>query len=160
MNIFALSAEPQIAATMLCDKHVCKMAVESAQMLCTAVLDRLGEDRIPGMYEPTHVHHPCTLWAGESIENFVWLAVHGLEICHEFERRFGHSHATKQIISKALAYQHLFDRVPQTPFVQCMPDQYKDETNPVTAYRRYYLAEKARFATWKRSSPPYWWTKV
>ena len=41
MNIFYLDKNPKIAAQMQCDKHVVKMILESAQMLCTAhrVLD-------------------------------------------------------------------------------------------------------------------------
>ena len=41
MNIFVLDNDPDTAARMMCDKHVVKMIVESAQMLSTAhrVLD-------------------------------------------------------------------------------------------------------------------------
>ena len=44
MNIFYLDRDPKIAAQLACDKHVVKMILESAQMLCTAhrVLD--GDD--------------------------------------------------------------------------------------------------------------------
>ena len=36
MNIFVLDEDPAAAAIMLCDKHIPKMIVESAQMLSTA----------------------------------------------------------------------------------------------------------------------------
>ena len=41
MNIFALSSDPFESAQMMCDKHVVKMIVETAQLLSTAhrVLD-------------------------------------------------------------------------------------------------------------------------
>jgi hypothetical protein len=41
MNIFYLDKDPIKAAEYSCDKHVVKMILESAQMLCTAhrVLD-------------------------------------------------------------------------------------------------------------------------
>ena len=41
MNIFYLDRDPNIAAQQHCDKHVVKMILESAQLLCTAhrVLD-------------------------------------------------------------------------------------------------------------------------
>ena len=41
MNIFALDKDPTQAARMMCDKHVVKMILESAQLLSTAhrVLD-------------------------------------------------------------------------------------------------------------------------
>ena len=38
MNIFAVDKDPKISAQQLCDKHVVKMILESAQMLC-AVYD-------------------------------------------------------------------------------------------------------------------------
>jgi len=36
VNIFAVDKDPQTAAQQLCDKHVVKMILESAQMLCSA----------------------------------------------------------------------------------------------------------------------------
>ena len=38
MNIFYLDRDPRIAAQMHCDKHVVKMPLESAQMLCTLMI--------------------------------------------------------------------------------------------------------------------------
>ena len=35
MNIFALDKSPEVSAQMSCDKHVVKMILESAQLLCT-----------------------------------------------------------------------------------------------------------------------------
>jgi hypothetical protein len=36
-----------------------------------------------------------------------------------------------------------------------MPEEYKDE-NPILAYRKYYINDKARFCKWKkRSIPPF-----
>ena len=37
MNIFFLDKTPELSAKMLCDKHIPKMLLESAQMLSTAV---------------------------------------------------------------------------------------------------------------------------
>ena len=45
-----------------------------------------------------------------------------------------------------------------TPFAQAMPDQYKD-SNAVIAYRKYYINEKKRFAKWKNSAVPKWFTQ-
>ena len=36
MNIFALDPSPIVSAQMMCDKHVVKMIVETAQLLSTA----------------------------------------------------------------------------------------------------------------------------
>ena len=36
MNIFALSTDPIQSAEMMCDKHIVKMVIETAQLLSTA----------------------------------------------------------------------------------------------------------------------------
>ena len=72
MNIFVLHKDPKIAAQMACDKHVIKMILETAQMLCTAA-------RTKGAWAPykqTHKKHPCTLWAAATKANWVWLTTH------------------------------------------------------------------------------------
>ena len=45
MNIFYLHKDPVIAAEMSCDKHVVKMILESAQLLCTVHIDRDWETK-------------------------------------------------------------------------------------------------------------------
>ena len=55
MNIFAVDVSPEKAAQALCDAHVVKMILESAQLLST-------QDRIRGLdrgYRLTHAEHPC-----------------------------------------------------------------------------------------------------
>jgi hypothetical protein len=43
-----------------------------------------------------------------------------------------------------------------TQFVQVMPDVYKVPGDAVSAYRRFYIGEKSRFAKWTRRRPPRW----
>ena len=82
MNIFVLDKDPRVAARMLCDKHVPKMIVESAQMLSTAhrLLDgtpekrpsrsgktiqtyySFNDERDDFYYLAVHKYHPCTTW--------------------------------------------------------------------------------------------------
>lgn len=147
MNIFVVDQNPLLAARMLCDKHVVKMPLETAQMLSTV----LG-----GPYKPTHASHPCTVWVGERRDNFVWLALHGIALCEEYTLRYGRTHKCEPIIRTALGLAH---RLPRggTPFAQCMPPVFKHPACPVTAYRRYYHS-KAAFAAWARGTPaPAWW---
>ncbi len=47
MNIFVLDRDPTKAAHMMCDKHVVKMILESAQML-SAVIDHQYKDEHKG----------------------------------------------------------------------------------------------------------------
>ena len=42
MNIFVLDKSPIISAQMQCDKHIVKMPLETAQMLCS-VFHRHGQ---------------------------------------------------------------------------------------------------------------------
>lgn len=52
MNIFYLSNDPNKAATYMYNKHVVKMILETAQLLCTAHHELGSNIEIP--YKPTH----------------------------------------------------------------------------------------------------------
>ena len=56
MNIFYLDRDPVVAAQLMCDKHVVKMILESAQILSTAHRAIDGDDRAneAGFYKMTH----------------------------------------------------------------------------------------------------------
>jgi Pyrimidine dimer DNA glycosylase len=73
MNIFALDPDPAIAASMHCDQHLHKMILESAQIVSTVLWDRVSPMVRLGLYKPTHINHPCTLWAAKSDANLWWL---------------------------------------------------------------------------------------
>ena len=45
-----------------------------------------------------------------------------------------------------------------TVLPQCMPD-YCKTNNVISAYKKYYINEKVRFATWKNRSVPLWFQK-
>ena len=154
MNIFVLHEDPKIAATMACDKHVVKMILETAQMLCT-VARAQGLFQAP--YRATHKKHPCTLWAGQSQGNWDWLVKHGIALCDEYTLRYHKRHKSRSVIEYCANLQLEFDTATRTPFAQAMPHQYKNEC-AVTAYRAYYHGEKAGFATWKTKVPDWWMT--
>ena len=80
MNIFVVDTDPEVAACQLCDKHVVKMVLETAQMLCT-VAHQNGFDKAP--YKVAHPKHPCTLWSYETTDNMEWLCSHALEMGQE-----------------------------------------------------------------------------
>ena len=159
MNIFYLDRDPEIAAQMMCDKHVVKMILESAQMLSTAhrVLD--GDERADkaGMYKMTHKNHPSTIWARSSIENYVWLYEHMDALMGEYTYRYGKKHATERLHGPLYRTPMHIHEMPMgfTDPPQCMPDYCKNE-DVVTAYHKYYIMEKSDFATWKRRDKPEW----
>lgn len=145
MNIFAVDRNPIVAAQMLCDKHVVKMILESAQMMSTIV---------GGPYKPTHAGHPCALWAGKRT-NYEWLAKHALALCQEYTERYGKIHKCQPVIEELSTKSNQLP-IGCSDFAQCMPDPYK-HTDPVVAYRRYYCGDKAAFAVWKHGNEPWWW---
>lgn len=151
MNIFVVDKDPVIAAQSLCDKHIVKMPVESAQMLSAAMI--LTGAVVDGLYKVTHRNHQCNVWARETKSNFNWLKMHGIALCEEYTRRYGRIHKSQSVIEKTFC-----DSIPQgelTPFALCMPDKYKTN-NPVESYRQFYIAEKAYMAVWKYSEQPSW----
>lgn len=156
MNIFVLADDPAQAARDQCNKHVVKMVVESAQLLCTA-LALGGTPREYLAYRPTHVHHPCTTWLLKSKANIAWLFEHANELNQEYTRRYGRKHKTGYVLESMTWLMPVADWHEHTPFAQVMPQQWRHD-DAVTAYRAFYIAEKARFARWKpRASPPSWW---
>jgi hypothetical protein len=161
MNIFALDKDPLIAAQMMCDKHVVKMILEGCQMLSTVhSLDTVQDNKIT-LYKPCFHNHPCTIWARASKSNYYWLANHTFELTNEYSSRYyGKIHK-----STDMAYwftKNAPSNLPNTictDFAQAMPEQYKN-VDGVTAYRAYYLGEKAKFAKWKLGNEPMWFTSA
>lgn len=152
MNIFILDKDPAIAAHMMCDKHVVKMILESAQILCT-VADSKGF-QVP--YRPTHKRHPCTLWASQSMQNWNWLVEHALALCDEYSLRYNKVHKSYNVLIQLKILDIGLPNVGLTDFVLAMPDCYKS-SDPVDSYRAYYLGAKRKFAKWKHSPTPQWW---
>ena len=157
MNIFVLHNNPATAARMLCDKHVSKMILETAQMLSTVAVSLGHTDNM--LYKPCHQKHPCTIWAGKNQRNWEWLCIHGLAMSDEFTHRYGGIHKSSEVI------QYIYNNglgprnnkvYKMTKFAQAMPEQYKCD-DAVLAYRNYYLGEKKRFAKWTKRQPPNWW---
>lgn len=142
MNIFYLSSCPEKAAQYQYNKHVVKMILESAQLLCTAhnLLDGSDAD-VP--YKSTHKNHPSAVWARQSSANYSWLYFHMLALGDEYTKRYGRQHLTitkcKKVLGRAPGgiFNTGFTEPPQ-----CMPDEYKVEGDSVTAYWNYYENEK------------------
>tara|TARA_B100001564_G_C20614707_1_gene659287 strand:- start:305 stop:826 length:522 start_codon:yes stop_codon:yes gene_type:complete len=157
MNIFYLDRDPIIAAQNMCDKHVVKMILESAQMLSTAhrVLD--GDDiaNEKGMYKMAHKNHPSTIWVRSSVHNYMWLYVHMTALMNEYTYRYGKHHATERLLEPLSKSPTSIPMVDYTDPPQCMPEECKNK-DTVLAYQKYYIEEKKDFATWKSRAMPEW----
>ena len=152
MNIFVLGDTPEACAIDQCDKHVVKMVLETAQLLCSV----FPEGEAP--YKRTHYNHPCGVWTRASSANYEWLLEHGDALCAEYTRRYGKRHKSQDVIEwcrdnyGGVQFEH--NELTEHP--QCMPDEYK-HASVVEAYRRYYIEDKAYMAEWNHTRSPGWW---
>jgi len=155
MNIFYLDRDPVIAAQMMCDKHVVKMILESAQMLSTAhrVLDGDEYADKMGLYKMAHKNHPSTIWVRSSEDNYDWLWQHMCALMKEYTHRYGKRHATERLIDPLCNAPDFVGDGEFTDPPQCMPDYCKGE-DTVLAYQNYYILEKSGFAKWTKRETP------
>jgi len=154
MNIFYLDKCPDKAARIQYNKHVVKMILESAQMLCTAHhhwADEIGykSDYIP--YKIAHYNHPSTIWCRQNIKQYYWLYNHMIALGDEYTKRYGKTHLT---ITKCKEPLELCPfGMPDGKFTQppqAMPDIFKRDC-AIHAYWLYYVYDKKTIAHNKES---------
>ena len=183
MNIFYLDRDPVVAAQMMVDKHVIKMILESAQMLCSAKrkldgieyyaktkngrkikryrLENPNEEAI--IYKAGWLNHPSTQWVMKSAYNYVWLYRHMMALNEEFKRRYkGVDHLAIAKLGRVLRNppKNIPLNKKGTLPTPAMPDECKVPGDVVASYRKYYIMKKQRFATWKAPSKmPEWYAE-
>ena len=139
MNIFYLDECPKKAAKLQYNKHVVKMILESAQMLCTAHHHYGNGDNVP--YKQAHYNHPSTIWVRQNSIHYDWLYDHMIALGNEYTKRYNKIHLS---ITKCKDLVYLPPGIPTVMFnqpPQCMPDEYKDKCS-IQAYWNYYIGEK------------------
>ena len=159
------------------DKHVVKMILESAQLLCTAhrILDGrmiaaksktgrnikrfvLDDQRDDVLYVATHVNHPSAVWARQSVENYNWLYEHFYALGQEYTYRYNKKH---KCFDGDMSYMlqsppHNLREYDMTPMPSAMADEYKISDDPLINYRNYYKhGKKHLHAYTKRDLPPW-----
>lgn len=151
MNIFVLDPDPAIAASLHCDQHLSKMILESAQMLSTVASKLLDPPTFASgnYYKPTHVNHPCTLWAGESLNNSKWI----VSLCEELDNirmsLGSDSHKSMEVL-KQFNYDLLPDIVSYPvpkEFIFCGPGTIKYRSD-LTIYQKYKELYKLKAKQW------------
>ena len=145
MNIFYLHRDPVKAARIQYNKHVVKMILESAQMLCTAHhhYAELNYPMVDVPYKKAHYNHPSTIWCRQNSHQYMWLYKHMLALGEEYTKRYNKTHLTITKCKEVL--KHLPLGIPVGTFTeppQCMPDEYKVQDDSVSAYWNYYENEK------------------
>ena len=115
---------PYKAAEYQYNKHVVKMILESAQMLCTAHHYYGNGDNVP--YKAAHINHPSTIWVRENVLHYRWLYNHMIALGLEYTARYGKDHLTIIKCEEPLACYP--PGIPEGKFIQppqAMPDEYK-----------------------------------
>lgn len=173
MNIFVLQSEPRECAIDHCDKHVVKMHVEGVQML-VSVLNRYDIEhqvttKSGTIHKGGHPHHPCTKWAGNSYDNFIWLIEYVRGLTDEHTYRYGTIPVSVRQTQEVVRYAHqVYDAMERegcaenglTPFALAMPNEFKCD-DAVQSYRNLYVYGKSDIAFWKKNRPaPQWYLDI
>jgi len=154
VNIFFLDNDVRKCAQYHCDKHVVKMILETAQLLCGAHHTTSEfTDGVP--YKLSHKNHPCSIWVRESLSNYLLLCELGLELCEEYTYRYGKRHKSQEVIEWCVTNKINIRDKGLTPPPKAMPDEYKVKS-VVESYRNYYRGSKSNFATWRLREKPEW----
>jgi len=158
MNIFVLDKTHDGCVRYLVDKHVVKMPLETAQLLCTAHRELDGDGVVDTrIYKSTHKNHPCALWVRETFANYLWTYILFTCLCKEYEYRYGKTHLCWSKLGHILSSPPTnIPHGPQTPFALCMPDECKISNDPVECYREYYIKHKSGLFTWSARETPHW----
>jgi hypothetical protein len=151
MNIFYVDKNPVVAAQQLVDKHVVKMPLETAQLLCTAFPQGFAP------YRRTHFNHPSAVWTRKSKSHYLWLIEHGLALCEEYSLRYGKTHKSMEVILWCKSNIDLVDwkDLSFTDPPVCMPDDCKLSSS-VESYREYYRKHKSYIYKWTNREKPEW----
>lgn len=184
MNLFYLDTNIDRCAEYHIDKHVGKMQLEAAQLMTATIWvdkhlgfvprkltsEELGiindakhlepsiDDRVFTRYLPTHINHPCAIWARSSLDHHYWIICYIEALNQESQWRGNKSHASCKEALRMPEPLQLPNKGWSTPAL-AMPEQYKCN-DPVKSYRSYYRNEKSSIATWKKRGNPDWWTHV
>lgn len=154
MNIFHLSKDLEKSARYHCDRHICKMLIEYAQLLSSA-------NRLLGLdegYKLTHANHPCAIWTRHSLDNWKYVKELARYCNIEFKFRYSHlsNHKSYDVIESLT--------IPNIPAIGltmpplCMPDDVKLEL-VIPSYRNYYREHKRDIAHWTRRKVPIFMSK-
>ena len=160
MNIFYTDECPIKSAQNQCDKHVVKMILESAQMLCS--VHHRYNSKVKHLYKPTHTKHPSTIWAGDSQQNYEWLYNHFIALCDEYEHRYSRVHLTRVKLEKPLNNIPVgIPNIGMTKLRLAITDKTFHKKCPIKSYRKYYISKQFNFPmVWTKRTKPRWFRYI
>lgn len=181
MNIFVTDTCPVKSARALDDVRLNKMILETAQMLCTNALALakpglnpaepaphfdIPDSLVP--YKPTHMNHPCTVWARKSRYNYDWLARHFISLVDEKADRTHKLHLSYTKLMPLLT--HIYDNPLDIPVDNDISFVYAGDypvrttscLDVTASYRKTMIAKwrndalKGRTPRWTNATQPDW----
>ena len=156
MQLFILDRDPEVAASMLCDSHLRKMCLETAQIL-SSIMTIKNISPESGMPKAYNLKHPV-ITALETPYKIDWIVLHNIALHREYIRRFGKEHSYMKL---AMQYKkYLFSE--NAEFDDSFCRNFKDFQSPhqdiVAAYRSYYIHKKSIMKKWSytNAAEPVW----
>lgn len=158
MNIFVTSPDPVECAMWLDDKRVNKMVLETAQLLCAAIILNGGKSD----YKLTHHNHPCAVWARKTNSNFKWLYQHGIALADVYRLAYGKTHACIRVLNNCYNQISIIPDGVATAFANATPYKNSPNTSIYEKYRAYMIDKwwEDENPTWKNRKPPHWYTPL
>ena len=160
MQLFILDYAPELVPGMLCDAHLRKMCLETAQILSSVLLMQ-GKPRQKEMPKPYNPKHPV-IRALDSDQKINWTVTFNSALHAEYRRRFGKPHAYAVLCR---GYEEQLHQ----PGIRIDPDGWSfarafkgitiTEPDIVAAYRAYYRYKKRHLIrnwNYTRTREPDW----
>lgn len=184
MQIFVTDYDPKIAAQNLCDTHLNRQIIESAQMLSTYIFGietykTWNKYRIQtnkelykketGLCLPCYINHPCNVWLREDIKNVHWLHNHFVELLLEYNHRTNKHHGCTKyapVLAKHLMPLYSFHMPRPEKFCNCTNIQIctsDNKDNTIECYRRYYNEKQMTMKVpmiWTKREKPEWFKEI
>lgn len=156
VNIFYLDKDPVKCAQAHYDRHVIKMCLTTAQLLCTVQRFFLTskEADARGLFRSTHTRHPCVEWASSSPMAYEWTYQLFVALLDEGKHRFETDHICEEFREKLkypppnLRPNHLGNKMSQPPIFLpkswklshgMKPVEGKNAVSVVHTYRNFYV---------------------
>ena len=164
MNRFIINYSPDLIARDLCDKHVVKMPLEEAQMLCTTLRLHAPEyAKHTNLYRAVHQKHPCTIWAGQSRANYEFSLEMFRWMCKEYTHRYGKTHASWRLWDALVEGAEFVPDGLLTPHPECFSEHTDLKSGnawPLESYRKFYMTKQRRFKmVWTNRPVPEWFVQ-
>ncbi len=143
MNIFILDYDPNESVKYLCDAHVRKMILETAQILTGSWINA-GNELLEWMPKPQTYNHPV-IKAIDNDAKRLWLIEYFIAIINEYEYRFNkkHSYSDKPNLywNEFISFININNayKISDLTFYPMFTGFETNEKNIVKAYREYYI---------------------